>query len=663
MNWEVWTMQSTKLFFDKTIFMKTAKRYWPIWALYLLVWSLAMGICTQSCVRDYVPARFDHSSLLELSWQFGLFSAVAVSCVSAMFVHSWMYNSRSASAYTCLPICRGRLFMGITLAGFVPAAVCTFIACLVSLIVALCSGHFMLFTVAQCFAVIMLEYIFFYGLATLCAVLTGNVFVIPFIYAIFNFLVVVVELLFKEFMTQFTFGASPGSVQLEVFSPIVYMVDHTRFVYLNENGPLSYTDLATLNNWWAFIIYAIIGIAFIVCAMLIFRKRRTESASDVVAINALKPVFKYCLCFGCALVIGLLLFTIIFGAFFTTGSPAASIVVCVCMIVGGFIGYFTAEMLIRKSFKVFRKSWKGFLISCAVIVVVITALELDLFGYERRIPDADNVSSVRVNIWGEPTDFTDPEEISQVILFHERIINDKPHTEKRIYAFYKNQEYQYSDSFTTNVTISYTLANGRSFLRDYRIMYSETDEFCTDLLDFLNRPEFIERRMETAITAEYISHGSIYYNYRVLADNALKEDTKPAYEDTSVPYSVDGDSYSFAVPVPIYATVEDDGDTEYVHGSVELNSIQSRELFDAILADARAGNIGRIRPRNYGYNDRISIHIEMSAKIPDPTSNDYRDYTHQYINIDDITEDAIHTVDALKELGIDLEALASFAIK
>lgn len=661
-------MQSTKLFFDKTIFVKTAKRYWPIWALYLLVWSLAMGICTQSCVRDYMTARFDHSSLLQLSWQLGLFSAVAVSCVSAMFVHSWMYNSRSASAYTCLPICRGRLFMGITLAGFVPAAVCTFIACLVSLIVALFSGHFILFTVAQCFAVIMLEYIFFYGLATLCAVLTGNVFVIPFIYAIFNFLVVVVELLFKEFMTQFTFGASPGGVQLQIFSPIVYIGSETREILLNENGPLSYSDLATLNNWWAFIIYAIIGIAFIVCAMLIFRKRRMEASSDVVAINALKPVFKYCLCFGCALVLGLILFTIVFSAFFTTCSPASSIVVCVCMIIGGFIGYFTAEMLIRKSFKVFRKSWRGFLISCAVIVLVITAFEMDLFGYERRIPEVEDVSSVQVRVWGEPTEFTAPEEIAQTILFHERIVNDKAHTENRIYTFHKNQEYLHSDSFTTNVTISYTLANGRSFMRDYRIMYSETDKFCTDLLDFLNRPEFIERRMEAAITPEYIARGSIYYNYRVLADNSLKEDTKPAYDAVDEAYIAGDTPMSFAVPAPIHVTVEEAGDTEYVHGSVELNSIQARELFtNAILVDARAGNIGRIRPRNYGYNDRINIHIEMTAKIPDYHKDDtdytYVNYTHEYIYIEDITDDAVHTIAALKELGIDLEALASYAIK
>ena len=60
--------------------------------------------------------------------------------------------------------------------------------------------------------------------------------------------------------------------------------------------------------------------------------------------------------------------------------------------------------------------------------------------------------------------------------------------------------------------------------------------------------------------------------------------------------------------------------------------------------------------------DRINIHIEMSAKIPNIDKENVS-YTHQYISIDDITEDAVHTVAALKELGIDLEALASYAIK
>ncbi len=645
-------MQSTKLFFNRTIFAKTAKRYWPLWTMYLLVWVIALGGITRSCVAVYSVYAFDYRDLLDLTWRLGTISGIVTACVSAMFVHSWMYNSRSTSGYSCLPICRGRLFTAVTLAGIVPIIICNLIACIVAFIVALVLGYFILLAVLQSFVILTLQYIFFYGLATLCASLTGHVFVLPAVYAIFNFVVVVVELLVKTLLTTFTFGATYDSMKLDFLSPAVFMYEHTNEI-VDE-----VTAFATLNNWWAYIIYAIVGIVFAVCGMLIFRKRKMESASDVVAVNILKPVFKYCLCFGCALVLGLLLFTIIFEAFFVRNSPAASIVICVCMLVGSFIGYFAAEMLMRKSFKVFRRSWRGFLVSAAVIVLFITAMEADFFGFERNIPDNDDVNSVSIRVWGEPTVFTEEADINQITLLHERIINNKSQTEKNLYNYYKEQRYSYSEtsSYPFNVEIVYTKDNGKTFSRNYIIMYSEVDKFCSDMLTFLNRPECIVSRMERAITPEYISRGSIYYNYTVLAENAEKGDTKPAYDAPA--------SYAITQPIPVNTTVSSDGELDYIHGNFELTSVQARDLFlNAILLDARAGNIGRIRPSYPGYSDKLYIYIEMSSQIPEYHGSELVNYTHEYIHIEDITSDAVHTVAALKELGIDLEAIASSAIK
>ncbi len=659
-------MQSTRSFFNRAVFAKTVKRYWPLWALYMLVWALALGVCAQDCGgRYWADFSFDHHSLLQFAWQFGLFSSAIVSCISAMLVHSWMYNSRSASAYSCLPICRGSLFTSITFAGIVPILVCNLIACIVALIVALFSGHFIILTVLQCFAVMSLECLFFYGLATLCAALTGHVFVLPVVYGIFNFVVVVVELLVRSLMSYFTFGAGGTVVRLQFLSPFVFLFDEIR-VSTNEA-----TGLAVLNNWWAFIIYAIVGIILAVCAMLIFRKRRMESASDVVAVNVLKPVFKYCLCFGCALVLGLLLFTILFEVFFETGAPAASIVICICMLLGGFIGYFAAEMLMKKSFKVFRKTWRGFIVSCAVIVLFITAIETDVFGYERYIPDADDISAATIRIWGEPTSFTDTEDIAQVMLLHQRIINNKSQTEKNLYEYHKNAPYSTErTSYPISVTISYTMGDYTSVERYYDIMYSEVDKFSSDLLGFINRPEAIVSRIENAIDAEYINDGRIYYYYNVPAGTYI-EDYEKEYE---MEYASDRPaSYAVAESRPVYAgsvpyvtvDVSDRGEMEYVHGNVQLTAAQARELLEnAILRDAREGNIGRVLPSNNGYKGKISVNIELTSRIPYYTPDnmfvDY--YDHQYIYMHDITEKAVHTVAAFKELGIDLEALSVDAI-
>ena len=42
----------------------------------------------------------------------------------------------------------------------------------------------------------------------------------------------------------------------------------------------------------------------------------------------------------------------------------------ILLIVGAFIGYFAAEMLIQKTMHVFRGKWKGLLITWAVLAVL-----------------------------------------------------------------------------------------------------------------------------------------------------------------------------------------------------------------------------------------------------------------------------------------------------
>ncbi len=58
------------------------------------------------------------------------------------------------------------------------------------------------------------------------------------------------------------------------------------------------------------------------------------------------------------------------------------------MLLGGaFVGYFVSEMLMQKTLSVFRGKWRGFVVSCAVIIVLTLGAEMDVTGYERRTPD------------------------------------------------------------------------------------------------------------------------------------------------------------------------------------------------------------------------------------------------------------------------------------
>ena len=44
MNWEVRTMRSGTSFFNPTLFRKTLGRFWPLWAVYGLIWVYALPV-------------------------------------------------------------------------------------------------------------------------------------------------------------------------------------------------------------------------------------------------------------------------------------------------------------------------------------------------------------------------------------------------------------------------------------------------------------------------------------------------------------------------------------------------------------------------------------------------------------------------------------------
>ena len=47
MNWEVRTMRSVTSCFNSTLYRKNLSRFWPIWALYSVIWLFALpSICS-----------------------------------------------------------------------------------------------------------------------------------------------------------------------------------------------------------------------------------------------------------------------------------------------------------------------------------------------------------------------------------------------------------------------------------------------------------------------------------------------------------------------------------------------------------------------------------------------------------------------------------------
>ena len=107
------------------------------------------------------------------------------------------------------------------------------------------------------------------------------------------------------------------------------------------------------------------GVALLALAWVLYARRRSESAGDVVAVGWMKPVFRFGIAALTALLGGQALYAL-FWSSFQDGAYYDALPMVVCMLVAGTIGYYAASMLLAKSLRVFRGSWKGLVLVAAV---------------------------------------------------------------------------------------------------------------------------------------------------------------------------------------------------------------------------------------------------------------------------------------------------------
>lgn len=474
-------MQSKKSCFNKAVFLNTLKRFWPLWFVYLAVWMLAGPIATSATYISNLHSL--QRDILDLANTGGLIIGMAGGVLSAMAVWSFMYNSKTMSGIACLPVKREGVFLSATLAGLLPAVVINV------LVFALCAVFHALrgysgavvFDI-QAFAIVTMLYIFFYGFATLCAQLTGNIITLPVVFLVLNFVATVVEAVASSLMEVIVYGLGNRGFGISMYlSPPVGILNggpRSNTVYIESTGNHEVQSIY-YEGWGFIVICCIVGILMLLGALALYRRRKMESVGDIVAIDVLKPVFKYCMTFGGAICSGAFFWAILINYFWL--SPLVDTLwIIFFMLVGAFIGYFAAEMLIRKSFRVFRGKWKGFAVSCAIICVVMLGLELNLLGIETRVPDAEQVESVEV-FGSDHIIYDEPENISAAIALHRSVIENKDIHER-------------DTGLGSSFHIYYTLKNGNSFSRIYYIRYGETLEDVEALENLQNSAEAIEKR-------------------------------------------------------------------------------------------------------------------------------------------------------------------------
>ena len=517
-------MQSKTSFFNRTLFRKNLSRYWPLWGFASFVGFLAPAALLvrviQSGETSVAPLRVREIYYYLVADAVPIVS-IAYAILCAMAVWSYLYNARSVGMMHSLPIRREGLFLTNLISGLAMMAIPYLVAgVLGTLIFACCGGFDAWGTLATILAVIG-QSVTFFGLATFCAFLTGNIFALPVLYFLLNFLAPLGDWLCNLFARGFLFGFTADySGTVDFLCPMVYL---TQRLYVNSeyetvrDSALEYQNRltsVTLENAWLIAAYAAAGLVFLALAYLLYRRRESERAGDVVAVRVFRPVFRFGVAALSALLGGRLLYALLWESF-QAGDTFTPVPLAICLIVAGLIGYYAASMLLAKSLRVFRGSAVGALCLVAACAAFCAGMRYDLFGIERRIPDQNEIAQLEIYL-ARNTYYLTPEDQPELLSGAQdlqRTLIAQKDLIRSNYETYRRGSVSSDPDASTNIRYVYTLKNGATVERFYTVSFARSDlqtsgSYANVMDSFVNSPALRQARLRWGDPEFHVESGS-----------------------------------------------------------------------------------------------------------------------------------------------------------
>lgn len=578
-------MPSKTSFFNKTVYKKTLQRFWPLWAAYGAAWVLMLPVAVLSragTMEDGSLLLNLKQAVLAIAASGGPVACFFFAALAAMACFGWLYKGRSAAFTAALPVSRGSMFLSSAAAGLTGMLAPSLLAALLAWFCALARGADIGSALAAAAAADVLDTLCFFGFAVLCAQLTGSVIILPLVYIVLNFTFAVVEQLVGYIITRLAFGVPQPQEVLSLLSPLVGRLSHCSCV--PERDPLTPVPYRTVvdyhfSGWGWVLAYAAFGVLCLLLAYRLYKRRRMETAEDTVAIDVLKPVFRWCLSLGCGLVLAVGVYSLLGNAVNCPGDAGQAVLLGALQVAGAVLGWAAADMLIYRSFGAFQKHLRGMALPCLVLAFFTLAVEADLTGAERRVPAPGDYAAADVQVYGETTHMP-AEDFAALESLHGSVVADKA-----------LHESGYRGRAVTPFQIRYYDEDG--------LLQMERLYELSRTPDQLENPESDVRRLEALLnTPECIL--------------SRKARERPVREDTVVSASVH-----------MYAAYGNSAAEGYFPGTalgpsdwLYLTPAEAAELYNnCLLPDLRDGTLGRISlvtDESYArgiYNLRIEMEL------------------------------------------------------
>lgn len=477
-------MRSATSFFDKTLFRSQLKHTWPLWLGYTALWLFLVPVALFSELSAYqgsYSAADASSLLLNAGVRGGVFISFVFGLFFAMLSFSHLTQSRATNGFHALPMRRETIFATAYLTGLF----CQLSTILVTFLLGAAVSaplHLSFWSVtAAAMGSAMLEAVFFYSFAVLCMMMTGQILAAPVFYFVGNILVPGMEYLLRNFAGNFLYGYSGHiDVTLDFLSPPLYMYLRVDIASIETYKDDSYYVTAYALEHRSLMIlalYALAGLVIALIALLLYRTRKSEMTGSTVAFPWATPIFKYGVAFCTAVALGQFLYYFLFGQYRSGGSDSLPGTI-LCMAAAGLVGYFVAEMLIKKSFRVFRAGAKGAVIVSLALVLLGITMNFDLTGYEKRVPNESEIESAFYTFSGMTNVTTDDADtIRRLTAAHRAIVENRKEQARISEAWDADtlSRSDYDDIEPFSLRLTYYLKDGSQLSRSYFVYLRRSD--------------------------------------------------------------------------------------------------------------------------------------------------------------------------------------------
>lgn len=408
-------MTSKTSFYNRALFHKNITRFWPLWVLFTLALLLSYFLPFVTNGANAALGLDMGSTIDEITRYYVVFGMIfmlpyAVICAACCF--SYLHKTRSAYMIHAFPLTRGILFRTNFLSGFLFAVVPWTLTSLLNLSVAIGFGSAWVTGILQSYVLVLLQFLFFYGLAVFCMHLTGKTSAGVLIYLVLNFIAPFLEALICALVAPFLYGYTPDGDLLIFLSPAA-----NTLVLLGTSSGIS---------WGYMVAIAAAGLVLTALAWLLYRRRGLEACGEVVAFRFAKPIFLFLMTLSCALCITL--FVSLF-AFDIESSANSLLFTLALLIVGSFIGFFAAQMLLKRSVRVFQaRACGAFGIFAMLLTLSLLCVRFDVFGIISYVPQVNQVASVEVGLSTEAQvrlSITEKADIAELTKLHTRLIEER----------------------------------------------------------------------------------------------------------------------------------------------------------------------------------------------------------------------------------------------